>query len=359
MTPIQPVGWWHYLRWQATTVPENLQHFSYLSWEDALWDLLEYFSYPKPSTILVPEFFCADVVENMETHGLQHKTYPLDKNLQADPKVFKKLLQEYQPQVVVILHAVGITNQLFAQKDVWLSALPKDTLLIEDSVHRVVNPAEISLISPRHIVLDSLRKVAPIPGTNLFGGEVLKELKPTDSWKTIPYQSAVLAWWMIFQCCLMLALLPNNRWKKIWNALAEKSMLRGYDWIGDNFSAASGNTVFQWLSLRLDHEKISRTKKTQVELYETLLNPLWKSPALFKLTFPESDFGNLRGYPVGLELQNAQQILTKMRSKSLLVRFELNDFGWTQKQKIVYLPLGPHVSESQIIQICEILENSL
>lgn len=354
MTPIQPTGWQHYLKWQANDIPQHLNHYFYMSWEDALWDLLLHFQIPPKSTISVPAFFCGDVVENMNAHGLQVRYYPVDRNFHTDPELFARVLKSDQPNIVVILHAVGMTNQLFTHSNKWLTALSPDTLLVEDSVHRVVNPQNIQLLTPRHVVMDSLRKVAPLPGCNLFT-HTSQVMAQTSIMKTITYQLQLIGWWLVFQWCLQLSTISFSWWQAFWNRAAEHAMLRGYDVIGDSQLAGSGWWMFKQLSRHLDYDKIQRAKQTQVARYQKLLAPVWSSDKLFEITFSDEDASLLRGYPVGLTIKTANQVLKKLRENGLLVRFELNDSQWATRQKVIYLPLGPHLSLDQIEEVARLL----
>ena len=357
MTPIQPVGWWHYLTHRSTLPSADLAHFFYLSWEDALWDLLKYFNCQFGSIILIPDFYCDDVIKNMESHGLKIKTYPVDSNFQTDPKIFNNHLKKYQPDLVIIFHAVGITNKLLINYQTWLFSLPQNSLLIEDAVHRIINPKKISFISDRHIIIDSLRKVVPIQGSNLYGPKkLLTNLKPTKINLTWSYQFKVIWWWLLFQFCLLMVLIfPFNRLKKWWNRQAEKTMLIGYNYIGDSQLAGSGLNFFKKLSFKINHQHIFNVKVKQAKLYQQLLTPVFNSPDFFKIKIDKSDYGNLRAFPFGLKIKNAKKILSKLRKDGLLVRFELDNFGWTNKQKVIYLPLGPHVNDKEIQEIIKIL----
>ncbi|HNS65574.1 MAG TPA: hypothetical protein PKJ26_03700, partial [Candidatus Woesebacteria bacterium] len=143
MFTLQPIKLWRYLSLHRLVIPPTLRRYFYVSWEDALWDLLRNFQVPRNSVCLVPEFFCMDVVKNMEEHGLQCIFYPVDLQLQTSSTIFSDRLRTHKPKVVVILHVAGITNQLLSQSNIWLKYLPTDALLIEDCVHRLVDPQQI------------------------------------------------------------------------------------------------------------------------------------------------------------------------------------------------------------------------
>ncbi|MCC6711228.1 MAG: hypothetical protein IT416_02645 [Candidatus Pacebacteria bacterium] len=356
MFPIQPVGWQHYLAFKSIKNKKNLVHYFYLSWEDALWDLIKYSSYKEGAIVLIPDFYCVDVVKNIEEHGLKCVVYPVDRNFQTSTTIFYQFLKRYQPKIVIIFHAVGITNQLIDQFKDWQSVLPKDCLLIEDSVHRLVEPNKLEFLTDRQVVIDSLRKVVPIQGSNLYGTSFLKNLKQTKNFSTFSYRFKVVYWWIILQTCLSLAgVLPIKNWQIFWNLLAERAMLVGYDVIGDSKLSGHGFIFFELLSKYINFELIAKTKVEQVNKYEVLLKSLWQSPRVFKIKIDYSDYGKLRALPIGLELETATKILNQLRANGLLVRFELDNFGWTKKQKVIYLPLGPHVTDKDIVFISKTL----
>lgn len=355
MLPIQPTNIWHYLDWQPLIIPPTLHHQFYASWEDALWQLIVYFQLAQDSITLVPDFFCGDVISNMQSHGLKPIFYNVDQFLRTDPYYFANQLKEIQPSVVVIFNAVGITNQLWNQKEVWLPHLPKNCLLIEDCVHRVVDPNTISLLTSRHIVIDSLRKVVPIPGANLYIDSQFSTLKAPEN-TNHRYSFLVIGWWLAFQLCLLFSqILPIRTWWLFWNKLAEKSMLIGYDYIGDSPTSTAGWWWAKKIAKHLSPKKISTSKIKQVNQYQKMMATLLTIPNIhfFAIPFSKNDTGLLRGFPVGLKIDSAEKTLTELRQKGLLLRFELNDSPWSEKYKIIYLPLGPHLNQNQVDWACQ------
>lgn len=356
MVPIQPVNLLRFLAVSQVKVPPNLTQYFYLSWEDAVWELLEYYQIPSGAVAVVPTFFCGDVIQNMQSHGLIIKTYPVDRSFQTDPQVFKKIIHQYKPDVVVIFHAVGITNKLFSSVESWLPDLKSTAVLIEDSVHRIVEPHKIKILTDRHVVLDSLRKVVPLQGSNLYGKNLHLKVSIKKYFQTMSYRIKVMWLWLLFQASLLMVLLPAGRkWQQFWNRAAEIFMLRGYDVIGDNKTGASGSKLHYFLSTHINTNKIKKLKAKQVKLYKHLLEKTLQHSFYFEIEFPTSDYGELRGYPLGIETKHAEKIINLFRNKGLLFRFELNDSQWSQQQKIIYLPLGPHVTEKDIIVVSTIV----
>ena len=41
MISMKPIFLWKYLKLKKNTLPDNIRRLFYLSWEDALWDILE------------------------------------------------------------------------------------------------------------------------------------------------------------------------------------------------------------------------------------------------------------------------------------------------------------------------------
>lgn len=350
MTRLHPNKLWDYLSFRRLIVPRNLRRLFYVSWEDALWDLLRFFQIPNKSICLVPDFFCMDVVKNMEDHGLRCIFYPVDSQLQTESKLFIKYLIKYQPNVVIIFHAVGLTNQLFSHSKPWLKYLPTNTVLIEDCVHRLVDPQQIKLLTPNHFIIDSLRKVSPIYGSNLYGdATTLSDFKQSLLWLTMSYQLQVFWWWWLFQCCLHAG----------WNTLAQKFMQKGYDLIGDSKRAAPGPWFFIFLSQYLNLAKIEEVKKQQVAHYHTILSECWNNPLVYPIKFDQSDAGKLRGFPIGISLENANRLIVQLQQRQLAWKYELDDCPWSKRQKIIYLPLGPHLRLKEIDTICQLFITAL
>ncbi len=365
MFPIQPPVLPAFFSFEKKQVSEPIPKFFksfFLSWEDALWHLLEINKIKKNALILVPEFFCGDVIDNMQAHGLQYKTYAVDKFLRPNVTDFIQKLQEEKPTVVVIFHAVGITNPLLKNLEKWLNFLTRETILIEDCVHRVVDPKTIKFISSKHYIIDSLRKVVPVQGSWIYSQNKIAKVALKTNIQTSWYRFQVFFWWVLMQLFLIIVYYSKNeKIQKYGNKYAEFAMQQGYDVIGDHQLSACGIPGMEWLSSNLNYKKIYENKVQQVQLYNKLLEPIFEQKLIqqdqffFEVPFPESDYSQLRGFPLGIELEFAHQFLEYVRSQNLLLRFELDDSEWSKKQKIVYLPMGLHVTQKDIEWICEVI----
>lgn len=326
----------------------------YLSWEDALWQLLTIYSVSPGSTILVPEFYCGNVEDHMRDHNLVIATYPVDKFLHTDTKLFIAKLKETKPNIVIVFHPVGIQNQLMNDSAKWVKYLGDDTILIEDCVHKIVNPTGISFVSDRHFLIDSLRKVVPLQGSHIYSRVELPRIPRWQSLFTMPYRLSVTVYWLIMQINLVLAYYSKSEvLGNKYNLKAERAMITGYEVIGSRKMASPGMWIMERLSRRIDASKIKACKKWQARMYLEGVRELVKSGLFWLSEMSESDYSSLRGFPLIMDLKVAETCLKYLRDSGVLVRFELNESVWSTKQKIIYLPMGIHLSKQEILQVVE------
>lgn len=357
MHTIQPTRLLRYLSWQKQQLPTTYNRAFFASWEDALWEILRQKKI-STGTVLVPDFFCLDVIENIKAHDLQCVYYPLDDNLQPIADQFLKLVKKHTPNIVVLFHAVGIQNNLLQSFDAWQKFLPKNTILIEDCVHRVLSLSSVKVLHVNHVVIDSLRKVVPLMGAQCIthGSFVLRSSVqiPSDT----QYTWRLIWLWLVFQLYLHLASYSWS-WQLAahWNARAESAMKTGYDVIGDNYTGAVGPRLFAWLSQHLAINKIAAAKTWQVAMYQSQLTDVLHERWI--RTIPTTEPGLLRGYPLILDNLVAENFLTTLRGEGLLVRYELLGCPWSERQKMLYLPLGPHLSYQDILSICKVVQRSI
>lgn len=361
MIPTQPFNIFAYLgKGESSTLPPDIKNLHYLSWEDAVWDIIEYKKIPKGSIALIPSFWCGDVVENMRAHGVVCAHYECDENFQTDQKILLESIKKHSPKIIIIFHAVGIKNKLLTKNIHWLREIPEETIVIEDSVHSVVNPAEVIIVKRNHFVIDSWRKVLPLQGAAIYGKkEDLFWEQPKMS-QSLSNKFTVVIFWLIFQILLFLQYISSNKISIFLGKLAEKCMIIGYDFIGDSKVASGIFNIFAELHSKLDYENIKKTKRGQVLLYEKIMKNIFENNEYVQqVEYQEGDREELRGFPVRLSLDFADRVLTNLRNNGLFVRFELNDSPWSQKQKVIFLPLGPHLNNRDIEKVVEISKGSI
>lgn len=344
MVSVQPVLSFKYFHLSKNKIPKGIKRLFYLSWEDALWDILIKKRVPKKSCILVPDFYCADVERNILNHGYKVATYKIREDLRVDKTDFVNKINKYGPAVVVIFHPVGITNNLFENIN-WLKKVTGESILIEDSVHRVLDSSKIKIIKKNHFVIDSLRKVVPMQGSNVYGRIEDIDFSSPKFFQSFIYKAKVNILWFLME----------TAWTFKLFSFAEILMLAGYDLIGDPIKSASGNFLANFFAERVDVQTLFKLKKDQVNTYENKL----KKVLPFKIELQDSDKSQLRGYPVILSKKAALKFVKVLRANGILVRFELEGSAWTKNQKIIYLPLGPQLTKKHQNLICELSYNTL
>lgn len=328
----------------------------YLSWEDALWHLLRIYSVEPGSTILVPEFFCDNVEDHMREHGLVIATYPVDKYLHIGTQSFIAKLKETKPAIVVVFHPVGIANSLMSDSAMWIEYLSVDIIIIEDCVHKIIDHTKISFLSDRHFLIDSLRKVVPIQGSHIYSPVELPRIPNWQSILTLPYRLSVTAYWAIMQTYLLLAHSSKSEaLRHKYNLKAERAMIQGYEVIGSRKMTSPGMRIMERLSRTVNIEGIKASKKWQAKMYLEGLKTLLKSELFWLPKVQSSDYDQLRGFPLIIDIKIADKFLMHIREYGVLVRFELDDSKWSKKQKIVYLPMGIHLNRQDINEILRIV----
>jgi hypothetical protein len=335
----QPIQLVKYLCLKRNKVPSSIKRLFYLSFEDALWDILKKKNVKTGSVILLPDFYCTDVEINIKNHkyGIIH--YQIKQDLSANLPDFESKIKIYKPDVIVIFHPDGITSNLMQERN-WMNQISNQTIVIEDCVHRIINPRKIKIHKKNHFIINSLRKVAPFQGSSVYGRKEDLKFGSPPLRQSLFYSVKVHFLWLAMNICYNLEK----------SELAEKLMIRGYDLIGDSFKPARGFFIFERLEEYLDIVKIEKIKEGQIEFYEENLK--------FPIVHPAVDRGKLRGYPLILKKEIADEVLKNIRAKGLTLRFELNDCEWSQKQKIIYLPIGPYLKKSELSKICGIVNSS-
>lgn len=338
---------------EAIKIPKNVHRSFYLSWEDALWHILQLYVTRPGAVALVPEFYCGNVIEHMREHGLIVRTYPVNEKLQTPLNDFVTAIKQSHPDIVIIFHPVGITNPLTHQVDEWLPIVGEKAILIEDCVHRIIDPQKLYFFSHRHFAIDSLRKVVPVQGSNLYSSIPMPPTTAISQLLTTPYRLGVLVWWLIMQSFLVSAhYAKSSTLASLYNRLAEGTMLRGYKLIGKSRLPSRGIGWMDTLSRRIAIPRIEQTKSSQARLYRSALQKLIASNDHFWLpSMQVRDDKYLRGFPLIMDVDVAQDFLDYFRSTGIMLRFELNDSGWSERHKIVYFPMGPHISKLDIQKI--------
>lgn len=366
MTPffLQPYNIFAYLQKEKQIWPAGIVREVYLSWEDALWDLLPRLGYKKNSLILVPSFYCTDVVENMVSHGYRVEFYQVGKDLVANEEEVRKLFDVLQPDVVINFspEGMGFTLPFSVARSLHIR-----TLLITDMVHRIPQPSgEFFPENNRHLILNSYRKVTPFTGAVAIYTRNARERAKS----TYPFSYFIRAFWLWHQYLLQLwfsKLLSSTRLAIV----AEKTLKKHNDLIGDSFMPASLWNVFFQLYDRIAVKKIEEMKIAQsIEYYDKLSRVIenkkqvWLGVHDYSVLDDDGQqlvpcYSNFRGFPLIMTSKFAEKFLERVRQKGFLAVVQLGDCEWSKKYKLILLPLGPEVSRTQQEKLSRIVSDAL
>lgn len=325
----KPVFLFKYLGLKKNVVPKGVGRLFYLSWEDALWDILDKKQVSKNSVVLVPEFFCGDVEENIKKHGFKIRYYPVNSKLTTSPNQLTACIKKCNPSVLVILHPVGITNQLFSSH-YWVKYLKEKTILIEDCVHKIIDPKKLRFIKKNHFIIDSLRKVVPLQGSTVYAKVEDINFKSPPFYQSIFYSLRVHYLWILM----------NFFWIINHTNKAKAVMKTGYNLIGDSQRPATGFFAFGFISQFIDIDKLKKLKRHQVEFYEKNIGT--------NIPYEDIDKGELMAYPIALKSKVVP---------SHHFDFQLDDSKWSKKNKIVYLPLGPYLNDRDLKKVVAVFNS--
>lgn len=325
----------------------EIDTLSYLSFEDALWDFLRHKITPG-STLLFPDFFCVDVWENCKNHGYMVETYPVNERFEPNIIFLEERISQYSPSVVFVFHPFGI-DQTPTLKHL---ASHFSGYIIEDCVHRILEPDKLIFLTDKHIVIDSIRKLTPLPGSYIYAIKGTLNYTPQIQTKdTLQDKQLALNFWNEFQ-----TLLNTRDFNKA--MLAYELLNSGDNLIGDSSLSITLGTNLELSRNNLNLPLIQATRVEQVRLYEEYLVDIL-TDARFVLPRPyyELDIPYLAFYPIILTSDYAFLLKEYLLQNKIQTFVEFSDCPWAINKNVLCLPLGPHVQSDAIPLICQHIQS--
>ncbi len=332
----------HYLGRRSTFPPFSF----FLSFEDALWSILEEVAPDKTRPVLVPAFFCTDVTIGLESRGFKTISYELDETLM--PIGLESLITEHQPSIVFLYHPLGKRIPLTAESPV-IKAIPTDSLFIEDCVDLILSPADIRFYSERHIIIDSLRKTTPLQGSRVFLPKGFAKMKGAlCPW----YRTRALFLHLLVRLLHGIGQIANARALLVlkWNLFSLHS-----DGIGKSQRGAKGFWFDKVLSEYIDHRLVKEKKGIISEAYITGLHEA------FGDTYPivGDESGDMRFFAVMLSKGAGEKIAAAAEAKEIYIDIHFDDAPHCKDRDCLLLPLSPDMTTKDVSRIITFLKEHL
>ena len=320
----------------------------YISFEDALWDLLPRYGVQKGSTLLLPDFYCSDVLDNIRAHGYKVVLYRLDEQLLPDMQSFSTLVAEYKPSVVIDFFIAGMPSERSKELQ---RLLETETLYIYDFVHVLVSPTVTELLTrPNTLILTSTRKVSPY-----FGSLAMYKDNILASANKIPlgYTTVAILKWFVYLTLLRISLITSL---SFFASLAD-SVLDSHDnQIGDAVSAAPLPKFFLTLHDYLNPENVKRLRLKQYEIYMKELQKCSKASLIDRAMIYAPE---LRGFPILIDNKLREKFLDECKKLGYFAWTMFEDSGWKSDKNLVLLPMGGDFTLKDIQNISRIVLKAL
>lgn len=331
-----------FLSLKSARLPSNLFRHYYLSWEDALWDILPQLGIKLGDTILLPDFYCLDVIENITLHGYKVAYYPLDHNFQISISRFNRIFHKVSPSSVIFFHVAGITNVLTTNQQ-FMERIGKQSLIIDDHVHRIIDSTRIKILHDRHLIIDSLRKNIPLPGSFAYSSKSTWTKLSTPRIHSLSYVSRVMAHYIRYRISLIVGTIFHS--KKLIKFAHHTTLKTHDDLVGDDISGNSGLPWIPSIHKYLNLSKIRSMKLRQTQTYLKRLIHLTKSSESFSIPrIPSKDLGELHAFPFIINSKQIQPVEKALANLNVWSKFP--DSIWSREKRIIFLPLGFHISAS-------------
>lgn len=335
MISAYPTLLYPYLK-KKKNLPSRYESLFFQSWEDGFWYLSDT-GVLRRGVILIPSFYCIDVVENMKSHGFVPVFYPLDDVFQPDTGVLNRLIHEHAPACVVIYHAGGIQSNLLKSRT-WRRHLPKGTVIVHDHAHTLIPPDQVALPTAQDIAINSLRKNVPLPGSYIYMHRRTLPL-PRPAIHNPLYVAHARAAYILLRLFLVIGHRLHST--RLVRAGLYKVLPHHENLIGDSPRGNCGPRFSQIVSAYIDYSKISSIKKKQAEVYRRGIRKIMKRRSgMSTPAYAASD--TLHAFALVVRDPLADSIETALDALGLWPKFP--DCPWSQDRKVFYLPLGPHIT---------------
>ncbi len=346
-----------FLHAKKYVLPKNVYRRFYISFEDGLWNLLRSHHITPGSVILIPDFYCMDVIQNIQHHGYTPVFYPLDDHFQISKKRFDYLRRVHKPTVIFLFHACGIQNTLLTDS-AYIRKIARQSLIVEDAVQRLVNPKNIHLHHANHVIIDSLRKTSPLHGSFIYGSEqLIHNLEVQIPYLEFGYQVFTLLLFITFRLIFLIGVIFKS---DVLVRYAHMHILRIHDdYIGDSIYGHTGPWYIPLIHQHISFSRIEHLKGKQSIRYARVLTKIHQIPELYSIRIDKQHYPYLHVFPLGFKITKKishETINLYFKQLGIPIWTKFPDCPWSKTRAVLFLPLGFHVGYNEIDRVCRLLE---
>lgn len=269
---------------KANPTLSQLNSYSFLSFQDALHYLIQAHAW-QGKTILLPAFYCAATLHDMQKQGLKIRLCKIDQQkFDIDSNDFRSILETEHIDIILIYNFFGKNSQLYSDPT-WQRFITPDTIIISDFAHALVPNHNIEFLCKNHFYIDSTRKTT----CRMFANLIMPTGQQVNSQFVVKHASFKLAIRVLFflkSWSLRLAARLNSK------TLADIGLwLYGLhdNKIGSKAQAYSGFAWDRFLYQRINFSKIKQHRKYLQVTYLQALDHLQKYVELFPLAENEAE----------------------------------------------------------------------
>lgn len=308
----------------------------YLSFEDALWALFAARKIEPGSSVLLPAFFCTEVMQNLRKHGFEVRTYRLDARLRCDRAALDAELEKH-PDVLILFRALGLDCPAPIELSERVSGVK---LIVEDCAHALIDPAQVRIEDSRHAMIDCLRKVTPLQGSHLYVREGPKGALGYSrrSWG---YRFRAMGLYLLWRLVFLCARLTSSA--EIWSA-SERLFERFNSTIGTG-SGAPGTRLEEYLFRCIDLDLIKERRVAIGRIYRNGIERTCGSGGLLiDLDLAQEELCKLKFYPLRSSRATWERLKPRLESRGIFLDLMYDDSPQCGDEVYVMLPLAPDLT---------------
>jgi hypothetical protein len=143
----------------------NLRNF-FLTFTDALLCIINEYKISKKDIILMPNHYCPSTLKHISDH-FQVKFYKINDDFSVNKDDYFNKIREYKPRAILNYSYIGFNlneNEKLLLKDL----CSEETIIIDDSAHKILNESELTFINKHHFYINSCRKHSAFLGSHLI-----------------------------------------------------------------------------------------------------------------------------------------------------------------------------------------------